>query len=516
MPKASDSNKRIAKNTIFLYFRMILIMAVNLYTSRIVLNTLGVVDYGVNNVVGGIVTMFSFINTALAQATQRYIAFGIKKNSINEQQQIFSMLLNVHIMIAILVILLSESVGLWFLYHKLVIPIERIDAAFWVMQCSILSAAISITQVPYNASIFGHERMNIYAYISIFEGILKLLAVISLVYYFNDKLIAYAVLLLIISITVAFSYRLYCIQKLKNCKYVLYWSKMLFKEIIGYTSWSLIGNLAWTLNGQGMNILVNLFFGPVYNAARGIAVSVETAVTSFLYNFTGAAIPQIIIKYAAGDMDGMKKLSFESSKLGFLLFMCLSLPLISIINKILEVWLSTPPPISNTLCVLSLIYIQCNSMSGTLHNVIQATGDVRNFQISNGTLKLIALPIVYLLYRCGAPVFSYLLTLIFISIIGMFVQLVVVNRQLQFYKISHYLRYVVLRELSSYILPFLLAIELSSHTFSLGLSIFIFVGMMTITIISAWTLGLNTKEREWIYKTIMSGVKNKFRKFEII
>lgn len=500
------NTKRIVKNTMFLYLRMFLIMAVNLYTSRIVLNALGVVDYGVYNVVGGVISMFSFLNMALAQATQRFIAFGIGRDSVDTQNKTFSMLMNVHILIAVIVLILSESIGVWFLYNKLVIPEERLDAAFWVMQCSILSAIISITQVPYNASIFGHERMNVYAYISILETLLKLAVVIILLYTFSDKLVAYACLILFSNIIIAFIYRLYCIRNFNNCHYVFYWSRKVFKNIFGYTSWSLIGNLAWTLNGQGMNILINLFFGPVFNAARGIASSVESSVTSFLYNFTGASIPQIIKAYAEGDITYMEKLSFKSSKLGFLLFMCLSIPLISSIDWILKIWLVTPPPISSTLCVFSLIYIQCNSMSGTLQNVVQATGKVKMHQLTTGILKLIALPLVYVFYSLGAPVVTYLIVLIIIAVIGLFVQLYIVNQLIPAYKIHNFLLKVTLPEVLAWGIPLTIALYFWKYGIAFFYPLALILTMVLISIIFAWVIGLSSSERVWIKNVISNKI----------
>lgn len=502
----SSNSKRIAKNTIFLYFRMFLIMAVNLYTSRVVLNALGVVDYGVYNVVGGVVSMFGFLNSALAQATQRFIAFGISRDTVEQQRRTFSMLLNVHIFIAILVVVLCETVGVWFLYNKMVIPEERMTAAFWVMQCSIATTAINITQVPYNASIFGHEKMNAYAYISILEVTLKLCAVLMLLYFFSDKMIAYAVLLLIVGFTVASVYRLYCIKSFQNSHYVLCWSKDLFKDVFGYTSWSLIGNLAWTFNGQGMNVLINLFFGPVYNAARGIAASVEAAITSFLYNFLGASVPQIIKSYAASDIAYMKKLCFKSSKLGFLLFMCLSIPIMSVLNGLLKAWLVNPPELSSLLCALSLIYIQCNSMSGTLQNVIQATGHVRDFQLTNGILKLTALPVVYVFYLLGAHVVTYLVVLIVVSLLGMFVQLYIVSKEIPTFPIKEYIVAVTIREVAAYILPLVSGIWLWGMSLSLGQSIFAFIGVLFLCILSSWSIGLVESERIWILGLIKQKV----------
>lgn len=498
MTENISKNKRIAKNTLFLYFRMLILIAVTLYTSRVVLHCLGVVDYGVYNVVGGMVGLFAFLNTALAQATERYIAFGIEKYDTTQQRQIFSMLMNVHILIAIITIILAETVGVWLLYNKMVIPADRMDTAFWVMQFSIFTMAISITQVPYNASIFGHERMNAFAYITILEAILKLGSVLSLKWFFADKLLAYGVLMMVVAFIVAMIYRLYCIRNFSNCHYTLFWSKPLFKELSSYTGWSLLGNLAWTLNGQGMNFLINIFFGPVYNAARGIASSVEVAITSFETNFLAPSIPPIIKAYAAGDIKEMLRLHDKSSKIGFLLFMCISVPLISVIDNVLEVWLVTPPPQADLFCVLSLVYVQCNSLGGTMQNVVQAIGRVKKFQLYNGVIKITALPIVYILYKMHSPVSTYLWILIITSFIGWIAGFIVVNEIVKEFNISSYLNNVFRREISAYIIPIIAAVYCWKIDFDIIGAIIACCIVGTITITSAWFLGLNGHERVWI------------------
>lgn len=505
---SSSTNKRIAKNTLFLYFRQILILTVTLYTSRIVLNALGIENYGVYNVVGGMVAMFGFLNGALAQATQRYIAFGLDRDTVSKQRNTFSMLMNVHILIALILFILCETIGLWLFYNKLVIPQESLSSAFWVMQFSIVSMIITITQVPYNASIFGHERMNAYAYISIVEVFLKLGTVLSLKFLFTDKLLAYGCLTMLVSFFVAMTYRVYCLKTFENCHYRLYWSRTLFGEIIRYTGWSVIGNLAWTLNGQGMNFLINIFFGPVYNAARGVAANVEAAVSSFLTNFLGPTIPPIIKSYAAGDMQGMLNLCHKSSKFGFLLFMCLSLPLISVINQVLNIWLITPPPMAGLLCVLSLIYIQCNSMGGTLQNVVQATGNVKTFQIANGSLRLFALPLVYVLYRFSFPIVTYLWVLIVVSLLGLIVQLLIVRRLVSQFAITDFLQRVTLYELAAYAIPLSVSVWCSRQLFTFTTSVCVFLCVLFLCVSSVWIIGFTKHERQWI----LGIIKNKISK----
>ena len=392
---------------------MMLIMAVSLYTSRIILNALGIVDYGVYNVVGGMVVMFGFLNSALAQASQRYIAYGIEKDSVNMQIKTFSMLFNVHIIIAIVILALSETIGLWLFYNKLVIPEERMASAFWVMQFSIISLLVSVTQVPYNASIFAHEKMNAYAYISIVEVFLKLGVVIVIKYCFEDKLIAYGALTMGASLVIALLYRLYCVRKFSNCHYIRYWSPKLFKELFSYTSWSLIGNLAWTFNSQGMNILINMFFGPVFNAARGIAFQVNGIVMQFVNNFQMAVNPQIVKHYAAGETNQMIKLSTVNSKLAAFLLLFLLVPLFIEIDFVLHVWLGEYPAYAPIFLRIILIQSVVQTMTRPIVMMIHAVGKMKLANLTAGSALLLILPVSYVLLKLGAsPVTVFMVNVV--------------------------------------------------------------------------------------------------------
>lgn len=504
MTDIAKNNKRIAKNTLFLYFRQILIMAITLYTSRLVLHALGVENYGVYNVVGGMVVMFSFLNGALAQATQRYISFGIAKDTIKQQQQTFSMLFNVHLIIAVILLILCETIGLWLFYNKLVIPHEHLNDAFWVMQCSIFTLLISVTQVPYNASIFGHERMDIYAYISILEVLLKLGIAIILSHYFSDKLLMYGIMIMMAQFIIALIYRCYCHLNFKNCVYVLYWSKKLFKELVGFTGWNLIGNIAWTLNEQGINVLINLFFGPVYNAARGVASQVSAAVTSFTTNFLGASAPQITKYYAVGDYDNCIKLCNKSTKYGFFLFMLVSLPLISIIQPILSIWLVEVPPLTATLCMLSLMYVQFRTMGGTLQQLAQAIGKVRFFQITQGLVAITAMPAVYLFYKVGFQITWYLYIMICMTVINVTVQVIAVHHIFPEYSIRTYLKDVVFPALLAFIIPCSVSLYFFKiERFSL-LSIIYCLFVFCLALTSILIFGMDKSERKWTYNIIKS------------
>ena len=311
-------NKRIAKNTLMLYFRQILILLTSLYTVRIVLQALGAEDYGIYNVVAGTVTMFGFLTNSLAGASQRFFSFELGQGNSESLQKIFSLMLVIYILLAITVLLFAETLGLWFVKNKLTIPPTRINAAVWVYQASILSFIISILTATYMAAIIAHENMKIYAYASVIEAILKFLVALSL-NFMPEKLITYGLLLLIITFLNTAVYRFYCGKHYKECRFVFSWDKEKFKEIISYSSWNLFGSSISIIKNQIMNILLNIFFNPVVNAARSISVQVNNAVNSFAGNFTTAMRPQIIKQYAAGKHDKVAQLVFYGCKYTFFL-----------------------------------------------------------------------------------------------------------------------------------------------------------------------------------------------------
>lgn len=299
MFEGTVNNKRIAKNTLLLYVRTLFIMLVTLYTSRVVLNTLGVSDYGIYNVVGGVVAMFGFINASMSSATQRYITFALGKGDIADLRKIFSTALQIHVLIAALIVVLGETVGLWFMYTQMQIPADRMDAAFWVLQCSILSTVVMIISVPYNADIVAHEKMSAFAYISILEAVLKLAVVYVLVVFSYDKLVLYAFLILAVQLFIRFCYSRYCNKHFPESRYRHVWNKPLFKEMTGFAGWSMFENISFVCFSQGLNLLLNVFFGPIVNAARAIAFQVQNAIQQFLANFQMAINPQITKTYVS-------------------------------------------------------------------------------------------------------------------------------------------------------------------------------------------------------------------------
>lgn len=400
--QSSNNNKRIAKNTLLLYCRMLFMMAVSLYTSRVVLNTLGVEDYGIYNVVGGVVAMFGFINSSMSSATQRYITFALGKGDKNRLQTVFSTTLQIHTLIAGIIVLLGETVGLWFLYNKMQIPADRMDAAFWVLQCSIVATVVMIISVPYNADIIAHEKMSAFAYISILEVVLKLVIVYMLVVFSFDKLILYAILLLAIQLLIRFCYSIYCNRHFEETKYRHVWDKELFKEMTGFAGWNIWGNLAGVLSTTGVNLLLNVFFGPVVNAARGVAVQVQGAIQSFAMNFQMALNPQITKNYAKGNLAEMHKLIERSSRFSFFLLYILSTPVMLLTSGILTLWLKIVPEHTVVFLRIILMVIIIDSMANPIMIAAAATGRVRRYQSIVGGVILLIVPVAYVALKLGA------------------------------------------------------------------------------------------------------------------
>ena len=401
--RTSENNKRIAKNTLMLYIRMLFSMAVSLYTSRVVLNVLGVVDYGIYNVVGGIVLMFAFLNSTMSVSTQRFLSFDMGRNDVRMMNKTFNIAFVIHLCIGLIVLLLGETAGLWFLYNKINLPPERLVAALWVYHFSIASFLFNVTQVPYAACINSHEKMDIYAYFSIVDVLARLFIVFMLLWIDVDKLKLYAVLQFAVSVLVQAMYRVYCIRKFPEVKLRRTWDKCRFHEMLGFAGWNTIAHFSFMARTQGVNILLNMFFGPALNAARGIAVSIFVQVSSFVSNFVSAMNPQIVKYFAGGDLQAMHKLVTRGSKYSFFLLFILSLPLLLETDFVLTVWLKNPPEMAVLFCRLIL----CSALIDTLTSVVAygalATGKVRHYQIVMSSLFILVPIFTYFSYWFGAP-----------------------------------------------------------------------------------------------------------------
>ena len=500
--QTTNNNKRIAKNTLLLYFRMLFMMGISLYTSRVVLNTLGVEDYGIYNVVGGIVAMFGFINSSMSSATGRYITFALGKGDSKRLSTVFSTALQLHALIAGLIVLLGETIGVWFLYNKMQIPTERMDAAFWVLQCSIIDTIFMIVSVPYNADIVAHERMSAFAYISILEAVLKLFIVYLLMASPFDKLVVYAILLLAVQVLIRFCYSIYCNRHFEETKYKHVWDKSLFKEMTSFAGWSMFGNLSAVFYSQGLNMLLNVFFGPIVNAARGVAVQVQSAIQSFVGNFQMALNPQITKTYAKGEISEMHNLMFRSARFSFFLLFFLSLPVLFETKLILTIWLKTVPENSITflriMICTSLIYTCANPM--VVAN--QATGKVRKYQAVCGTTLIMILPISYILLKMGLPAYSVFVVHFVMECICQLARMIMlrplIGLRMRDYFIHVYSQ-VFLVVMLSIIAPAIVYNLMNDTIFRFF--IVSFVCVISVSLV-AYNLGLTTSEKAFVMRKV--------------
>lgn len=419
MSDVSANNKRIAKNTFWLYLRMLISMAVSLYTSRVILQTLGVEDYGIYNIVGGVVAMFSFINATMSGATSRFLTYEIGKGDQRNLNSTFSASFWIHVIIGIIVIVLSETIGLWFLNNKMVIPEDRLLVAHIVFQMSVLSTFVSITQVPYNASLIAHEKMDVYAYVEIVNVFLKLLILYFLVLLDYDKLILYGFLVLVVSIGVAMYYRFYGYSHFEECKIRREWRPEIIKPMLSFSAWDFYGNMSVTARTQGVSMLLNVFFGPVMNAAAGIAASVQTAVVSFSTNISTAVRPQIIKSFAQGEYDAMSSLIYNASRCIFLVMVILVMPLCAEIEYILSLWLGEYPDSTPVFCILTLWFSVFANMSYVVVTGIHAYGKIIRPSLINGTLYLMVIPISYIVYKLGGEAWVAFLINLFAVMVGL-------------------------------------------------------------------------------------------------
>ena len=426
MPESNT--KRIAKNTLMLYFRQILILLVSLYTVRVVLNVLGAEDYGIYNVVAGVVTMFSFLSGAMATASQRYFSFDLGKGDNEHLKTTFSVTFQIYVLLAAIVIILAETVGLWFVNHKLVIPAERMAAANWIFQAAIVSFLLTLITTPYMASIIAHENMNVYAYVSIVEALLKLGIVFLLKVLSYDKLIVYGMLLSTVAFINTSIYRLYCHKHYVECKFQFIKDSKLFREIISYSGWNLFGASVGVVKNQIINILLNIYFGAIVNAARAVASQVNSAVISFSQNFSTALRPQIIKSYATERNEECINLVFQGCKFTFFLMYIFSCPLIIEMDLILKIWLKNPPELAVIFTQLALIDAVIDSISYPLMTLAQATGKIKLYQGVVGGILLCNLPIAYIALRFGAPPYIVMIIAICITFVAFIVRLFIVKR----------------------------------------------------------------------------------------
>lgn len=508
MSENQSNSRRIAKNTILLYFRMILVMLISLFTSRVILSTLGIEDFGIYNVVGGIVTTMSFLNSALAAASQRFISYELGKGNLVSLNKVFSTSLEVHSILAIICVIFFESVGLWFLNNKLNIDPVRLSAANWVFQCSIVSFVISVLNVPYNATIIAHEKMGAFAYISIFEVFLKLLITIALLYTKYDKLILYTVLYSIVSYVIRLCYVTYCKRSFSECHFRIVTDKELFKKIFSFASWSVIGNIGFTLKDPLSNILLNLFFGTRVNAARGIAMQVNGVINSFATNFGMAINPQIVKQYASGNITNSIHLVYTGARYSFYLLTIISIPIIINIDFILKLWLGNVPEYTNIFFVLTIISSLIYSLSGTSSVAVQATGNIKWFSIGVCIIPIIELPITYFFLSIGFPPYMAMAPTIPINLVALLFRFYILNKLINGYSWSYFIINILFRSFASFVLSILICIVFK-HIFSDNVFelLFSMIVNVIISIVVILIVGVDRDERIFILNKVLQKIK---------
>lgn len=491
-----ESDKRLLKNTIFLYFRMLFMMLINLYASRLILEKLGVENYGIYNIIGGVVALFTFISGAMTASTQRFLNYYLGVKDYEGLNKAFNASQIIYFAISLSILILAETIGLWFLYNKLVIPAVRFDAAFWTYQYSIISTCIIIISYPYNATIIANERMGAFAYISIVENILKFVIIFFLEQSKYDRLILYAFLLMCIQFIITSLYKIYCIKhfpethfNLKNIPLKLY------KEILSFSGWNLLGNIANIALIQGTNILLNLFFGPTINAAKGISVQVQNAVGAFCSNFQTAQNPQIMKSFSSGKLNEMHSLVCRTSRFSFYLMLIFSVPIIMKTNDILTLWLKTPPGYASIFVQYTMIFNLIQSLANPLLTSSLATGNVKKIMLYIAILFWMIIPLGYIMLKLGGnPIIIFQIQL-FLYVLAHIIRIYIVCHQINL-PIRIYLVDVLIPIIKITPFTFILSYFISYFFHENLISILIYAIIciiITIGIIYIWGLKLEEK-----------------------
>lgn len=502
-----QNNKRIAKNTLLLYFRMMLTMTVNLYTSRVVLQTLGVEDYGVYNVVGGFVALFSMLSGSLTAAVSRFITFELGKNDLLALKKVFSSAVTIQFLLAFLVTILAEILGIWFLNNKMNIPAERVSAAGWVLQFSIATFCVNLISVPYNACIVAHERMSAFAYVSVLEVLCKLAVAWAIVISPIDRLIFYAILMCAVALVVRFVYGVYCKMHFAECTYHFVFDGKLFKQMFGFAGWNFLGAGSYQLMTQGVNVLMNVFFGVTVNAARGVATQVDAAVMQFVNNFTTAINPQITKSYASGNVVYLHKLIYSGAKYSYFLMMFFAIPLISEIDVILNLWLKNVPDYTAIFVRLALVLSLVHVLSNTMITAMLATGKIKDYQIVVGGLGMLVFPASFVAFKYGLPAEAAYVINIIVFVLQLVCRLFFMKSMINM-SIRGYLKNVLARIIPVTIVSCIFPLLLSSiWTSSIQRLVLLVMVNVIISLFAIVYLGLELQERSFLFNKIKDVVR---------
>lgn len=497
-----SDNKRIAKNTMVLYLRMLLLMVISLYTSRVNLTALGVYDYGIYNVVGGVVAMFSILSGSLSAAISRFLTFELGRGDSIKLKTIFSSSVTIQIGLSVVILLLAETVGLWFLNSKMVISEPRMYAANWVYQLSLLTFVINLISVPYNAAIIAHERMSAFAYISIFDAAGKLLIAFLISRSPFDRLIFFAILLAVLSMISRIIYGWYCKKNFEECSYRFIYDHRLFVQMFSFAGWNFIGASSAILRDQGGNILINIFCGPAVNAARGISFQVNHAVNGFVQNFMTALNPQITKSFANNDRVRMLTLIYQGARLSYYMLFILSLPVLVSTPYILNLWLGTVPDHTVWFVRLVLLFGMSESISGPLVTAMLATGNIRNYQLVVGGLQMLNLPISWVLLSYGfSPECVFIVAIVvsqFCLITRLYMLKSMIGLSTRTFVKKVYLNVAIVTVVSA-IFPFFISSHLSESFVNFLILTFLSI---IAALVTEFYLGCNKTERNFVKEKV--------------
>ncbi len=500
----AQNNQRIARNTLFLYMRLAIVMVVNLYTTRVVLNALGVEDYGIYNVVCGFVTMFGFLNTSMTGGIQRFYNYELGKNGTNAVVKVYNTALVIQMMVAILLAIILEGFGVWYLNCRMVIDVNRLVSANWVFQFSVISLLLLVMQTPYSAAILAYERMDYYAIVSVLDAVIKLGIAIGLPYAVGDKLAIYGFLIMLIQVGNVMLYYLYCKKNFPFLRLKFDYDKQLVRSMLSFSGWNIFGSFAYAVKGQGINVLLNAFFGTVVNAANGIASQISSAIQTFSTNLIVAFKPQLIQAYASGDYKRTEDLMFSMSKISYILMCLIAIPIIVEINYILQLWLGKDAIPENTAIFSSLTVfaLMINTLNTPVVQVIHATGKMRNFQIATSLVVCSILPLSWICLKFGFDAVSVFWISIILAIVNQIVCLVVLHTHFRYGVMSYVLRIIVpcfVVTVVSYILSSIIASLLEESFVRVCLTIL----SSTLSILALFILFLNKTEKILLYKHML-------------
>ena len=498
----STNKKRIAKNTFMLYIRMLFLMIVNLYTSRVILQALGVEDYGVYNAIAGFIAMFSMVSSAIASAISRFITFVLGQGDKDKLKKVFSTAIIIQLTLATIVVVLVEAVGVWFLNTHMTIPDGREVAANWVLQFALVTFVLNLWSTPYNAALIAHEKMAAFAYIGIFEGVANLIIAFMVMYSPFDRLIVYGAFICLIALITRMIYNGYCKKHFDECIFKWTFDYNLFKEMFSFAGWNFIGSISGLLRDQGINILFNVFCGPIINAARGLAIQVQTAVFKFSSNFYVAVQPQITKSYASDNVDESHDLVLRSSRFAFLLLTALIVPLITETDFILQLWLKEVPAHTTSFVQIILLCTLIDSLSTPLIYLMLATGNIKRYQIVVGLFNFINFPVAWIILYCGGSPELAQLSIIFFSL-GALILRISMLRPLTHFPVRDFMVSTVSRCLFIVTICFIVSLTISQKMDN-GLSRFILnfsVTELTLGILLL-TIGLNTGEKKIIFEKV--------------